>query len=115
MFVSRTFSSDILSKTELTQDGKEEASLEEDLFRSDEMGKEWSKDELAILEACHEHFGDHWTKYEEYLPGRTYAAMKNRWLRLEKDKNNTWKGLFDNTTFGPGEDEIIDNILSWKF
>jgi hypothetical protein len=79
-------------------------------IQKDQMGKEWSKDELAILRACHERFDDHWEKYEEFLPGRTYFAIKNRWQRLKRDP---WRDLFDNTTFGPDEGEIIDNIMSW--
>jgi hypothetical protein len=80
-------------------------------FHLEEMGKEWTRDELAILVACHERFDDHWGKYEQYLPGRTYAAIKNRWLRFERD--DPQRCLFEPVSFGPDEDEIIDNIMRW--
>jgi len=48
---------------------------------------QWTENEDKTLMEIYYRIGNHWSAIAEYFPGRTWASVRNRCCRLERNKN----------------------------
>jgi hypothetical protein len=46
----------------------------------------WSPDEDAMLFSAHSQFGNSWATIAQFLPGRSYNHIKNRWSWIQRHR-----------------------------
>ena len=51
----------------------------------------WSENEDKILMDNHKTLGSKWSEYRTFLPGRTYLAIRDRWMSLMRSKYLTFQ------------------------